>query len=191
MPARSDSEPRPSAFDSPSGVASSTEALLAIARIVAPHGIRGEIRATLLTDFPGRFKHTTEVWLGNPPTPARVRRARLSGRQVVLQLEGVETRDQAEALRRQLVQVPESQAVSLPEGEYFWHQIIGLEVRDRIDVCLGRVAEVIETGSNHVYVIRGEHGEWLLPATREVIEKIDLDSGVIRVQLLPGMGPGA
>jgi 16S rRNA processing protein RimM len=165
------------------------EPLLAIARIVAPHGIRGEVKAQIVTDFPQRFRKTSEVWLGAPPVRMRLERARVSGRQVILKLEGVETREQAERLRSQLVHVSESQAVSLPPGEYFWHQVIGLEVLDDQGASLGRVAEIIETGSNHVYVIRGERGEWLLPAIKQVITRMNPAAGTIQVNLLPGMGP--
>lgn len=166
------------------------EPLLAIARVVAPHGLKGEVKADLLTDFPHRFRETTEVWVGSPPLRRRVERARVQRGQVLLKLEGVDTREQAEALRGQLVQVPESRAVRLPRGQYFWHQILGLEVRDRSAGSLGRVAEILETGANHVYVVRGERGEWLLPAIRQVVKRIDLERGEIVVELLPGMGPG-
>lgn len=165
------------------------EPLLAIARVVSAHGLLGEVKAEVLTDFPERFRHTVDVWLGTPPAPYHIERARLSGRSVLLKLQGVGTRDQAESLRGALVQVPESQAVRLPRGQYFWHEIVGLTVRDRQGVPLGRVAEILETGGNHVYVVRGERGEWLLPATREVIKRIDLGKGEILVELLPGMGP--
>ncbi|MBI4494325.1 MAG: 16S rRNA processing protein RimM [Chloroflexi bacterium] len=165
------------------------EPLLAIARILAPQGVRGEVKASLLTEFPHRFRETTEVWVGEPPTLFRVERARLSENQVVLKLSGIEDRAQAERLRGHLVQVPRSQAVSLPPGRYYWHQVIGLEVRDQAGQPLGTVQDILETGSNDVYVVRGPRGEWLLPAIREVIEQIDLDRGVLVVELLPGMGP--
>lgn len=166
-----------------------TEPLLAIARIVAPHGVRGELKAVVLTDFPDRFSATRKVWVGTLPTPFRVQHAQLSGGQVLLKLSGIDDRDQAEQLRGQLVQVPESKAVPLPPGRYYWHQIIGLEVRDQAGELLGQVADILETGSNEVYVVRRAQGEWLLPATREVIKQIDLERGTIVVELLPGMGP--
>lgn len=166
-----------------------SEPLLAIARILGPHGVRGEVKAEVLTDFPQRFKTTRQVWLGEPPQPMGLQRARVAGRHVTLQLEGVETRDQAAALKGQLVQVPEQAAWPLPPGQYYWHQVIGLEAHATSGETLGRVAQILETGSNHVYVVHGPRGEWLLPATREVIRQVDLEQGLLMVELLPGMEP--
>lgn len=168
-----------------------SESFLAIARVAGPHGLRGEVKANILTDFPERFHRTREVWLGSPPTRFLVQRARPTGRQVILKLEGIDTREQVEAWRGQLVQVPESEAVALPPGQYFWHQVIGLEVRGQDQRPLGRIREILQTGSNDVYVVQGEQGEWLLPATREVIKEIDPERGLVSVELLPGMGPQA
>ena len=165
--------------------------MLAIARIRSAHGVRGEVKADVLTDFPQRFRRTTTVWVGSPPIEHHLERTRLVDRQVILKFRGVETREQAQALRGQLVQVPESQAWPLPPGRYYWHQIVGLEVQDTAGRQLGRVTEILQTPSNDVYVVHANGREWLLPATREVIRSVDLAGGRLIVDLLPGMGPGA
>ena len=129
-----------------------------------------------------------------PPTVPRehaVVRARVvphtRGAQVVLTLEGIEDRDAAEALRGWLVQVPENEAWKLPKGQYYWHQIIGLEVITKDGRRLGSVADILETGANDVYVVKREDGELLLPAIKDVVKKISPERGEMIVELLPGM----
>jgi 16S rRNA processing protein RimM len=106
---------------------------------------------------------------------------------VVLSLEGVEDRDAADALRGWLVQVPEQEAWKLPKGQYYWHQIVGLDVVTTDGRKLGTVAEILETGANDVYIIKREDGELLLPAIKDVVKKISPERGEMVVELLPGM----
>ena len=167
------------------------DAYLAVARVVAAHGIRGEVRCALLTDFPDRFKRGLRVFVGAERVIYEVDRARLDKKGVVLKLSGVEERDAAEALRGQELAVAEKDAVRLPRGTYFWHQVIGLRVRTTEGQALGTVADILETGSADVYVVRRdspEEGELLLPAIKDVVQKIDLRRGEMTVTLIEGLG---
>ena len=75
----------------------------------------------------------------------------------------------------------------LPDGEYYWHEIIGLEVVTEDDRSLGKVVSVFPTGSNDVYVCRGNGREILLPAIGDVVRRIDRDRKVMEVRLLKGL----
>src|SRR5438552_3112356 len=75
------------------------------------------------------------------------------------------------------VYIPEAAAVKLPPGTFFWHQIIGLSVKSTADEDLGQVTEILETGSNDVYVVTGPRGQILIPATAEVVRSIDVEQG--------------
>lgn len=156
-----------------------------VARIVSPQGNRGEVKAEVVTDFPRRFAGTRSVHLGPDHAPYEVEGHRFAGRLVVLKLRGVDSLDQAERLRGLLVEVPESQAVPLPSEHYFWHQIVGLRVETASGEPLGQVAEILETGGNDVYVVRGPKGEILVPAIKQVVKRIDLDHGLMVVELMP------
>jgi 16S rRNA processing protein RimM len=81
--------------------------------------------------------------------------------------------------------------VALPEGQFSWHQVIGLSVIDATtQAVLGTVTDIVETGANDVYVVRPEHGkEVLVPAIKDVIVSIEPDEGRMCVQPLPGMLP--
>jgi 16S rRNA processing protein RimM len=161
--------------------------------VLAPHGVRGELKCAVLTDFPRRFASTARVYLttGGPQGPARqafpVQRARLQGHFVLLKLDGLDSRDAAERWRNALVEVPGQERVRLPRGHYFYEDIIGLAVRTEEGEPLGRVREIIETGANDVYVVEAAEGELLVPAIKDVVKNIDLEHGEIVVALLEGM----
>jgi 16S rRNA processing protein RimM len=150
--------------------------------------LRGELSCELLTDFPERFARTDELLVGDPPRPFRLERHRLEPQRVVVKLRGIDDREAAEGLRGALLQVPADTATALPEGSFYWHQIVGLRVEDVGGRELGRVAEILATGSNDVYIVRPAEGrELLLPAIKDVVKAIDLEQGVMVVELLPGL----
>jgi 16S rRNA processing protein RimM len=82
-------------------------------------------------------------------------------------------------------------AVKLPAGRFYWHQVIGLRVDDQTGRTLGVVRDILETGANDVYVVQGDWGEILIPAVPDVVKDISPESGRIRVAVLPGMVPDA
>ena len=125
--------------------------------------------------------------VGDSDELRRVERQRLHGDRVILKLAGIDDRTAAEAMRGALVRVPIEQAVELPPGSYFWHEIVGLRVQDTRGRALGTVAEVLATGSNDVYVVRSAEGELLLPAIKDVVRAIDREHGVMTVELIPGL----
>ena len=110
------------------------------------------------------------------------------GGRLILKLAGIDDREAAEQLRGASLEVPTDQAVELPPGQYFWHQVVGLRaVVESSGRELGRVADILVTGSNDVYVVRKDGRELLLPAIGEVVRAIDLERGEMRVELLPGL----
>lgn len=160
---------------------------LAIARIVAIHGIHGEMRAEVLTDFPERFHGLKSVHVGRAKQPFAVESTRPQRNQVLMKLAGVDSVKEAEALRGELVFVSTANAVPLAEGQFYWHQIIGLEVWTADGQQLGRIVEIVRTGSNDVYVVRSKHRELLIPAIDEVVKQVDVAHGRMVVELIPGL----
>jgi 16S rRNA processing protein RimM len=106
-----------------------------------------------------------------------------------LKLSGVDDRNAASALRERFLVVPESELEPLPEGQYYRFQLIGLKVRTTAGAPLGRVNDVLTTGANDVYIVQGERGEILVPATDEVIAEIDLEHGEMVIEEVPGLIP--
>ncbi len=163
---------------------------LAVARIVRPWGVRGEIKLDVLTGFPDQLDRLKRVYLGPEAVPHDVVRFHWHGRELLLQLADIADRSGAEELRGQLVQIAREDAVQIGPGEYYEHQIVGLDVVTTEGESLGKVVEVLATGANDVYVAQGPRGQVLLPARAEVVKEIDLDAGRMTVVLLPGLLPG-
>ncbi len=105
----------------------------------------------------------------------RVEQAEAAGRFVVMKLSGIETPEAAEALRGATIRISSDDARPLPPGQYYVFQIVGLRVRTPDGRVLGRVADVLRTGSNDVYVVRTDGAsDLLLPAVDGVVQRIDL-----------------
>jgi len=163
---------------------------LVIGRILKAHGVRGEMRVEILTDKPERFTWLEEVYIGkDDPQLKKIEAVRFHKSWALLKLQDCDDRDAANLLRSQLVQVPESEAIPLEEGEYYLHQLIGLRVQTEEGEYLGSITEVIETKANNVFVVKKDSAEILLPDISEVIREIEFESGIVTVRPLPGLIP--
>jgi 16S rRNA processing protein RimM len=138
-----------------------------------------------LSDFPTRFRHGARFWIGEREYLCQGVTRPVGS--LVLKLQGVETLGEAEELRGALLEVVREQTDPLPPGAYYHYQVLGLEVFTTGGERLGRVTEILATGSNDVYVVQGPRGEVLIPATREVITAVDLSAGRITITPLPGL----
>lgn len=167
---------------------------MTVGQVLRPHGIRGELRVRIVTAYPERLGQRTHFYLAHPASPEKTERYlvekwRLHKETLLLKLAGYDDRDRAEELRDMLVQIPIEEAVPLEQGEYYYFQLIGLRVETEDGEPLGQVTEVIDTGANDVYVVRGPRGELLLPAIESVILDLDLASNLMVVRPLPGTLP--
>jgi 16S rRNA processing protein RimM len=150
------------------------------------------VRVQVLTDFPERLKQRTTFYLAQPDSPEEAQRHSVEGLRfhqqlLLLKLEGCNDRNQAEELRDLLVQIPTEEAAPLEDGEYYHYQLIGVEVETESGEGLGRVTEVLETGANDVYVVRGPRGEVLIPGIESVVRELDVEAKRMVVSPLPGM----
>jgi 16S rRNA processing protein RimM len=161
---------------------------LVVGRIGRPHGVGGEVRFKILTDFPERLVPGKQVFIGEDREARTISGLRGSADSAILSLSGVTDREQASLLRNAFVYVPLSEVPDLPEGEFYTHELIGLEIRTETGEILGRVREVLYTGANDVLVVADDGGnERLLPAIDEVLISIDLENGTAEVRLIPGL----
>jgi 16S rRNA processing protein RimM len=160
---------------------------LAVARIRRPFGVKGDVLLEVLTDFPDRLMRQDRLYIGETKTPCAVASIRLHGAEMLLRLEGIADRDAAERLRDGILYTRVDDLPPLPEGVYYLHQIEGLEVFTEEGERVGRVAEILKTGANDVYVVRGGKGEILLPAIPQVIREVRLADGRIIVRMMEGL----
>jgi 16S rRNA processing protein RimM len=152
-----------------------------------PFGVKGEMLLELLTDFPDRLTQAARLYVGQGRRPAEVESLRRHGQDMLLRLKEVGDRDAAERLRGEALCLRVDDLPPLPEDVYYFHQIEGLEVFTEQGEHLGRVAEILKTGANDVYVVRGEKGEILLPAIPQVIREVALEEKKILVRLMDGL----
>jgi len=149
-------------------------------------GVQGELRIDVLTDVPERFQPGRFVSIKG--LKRKITKFTMSSKGGLLHLEGVSSRNVAEALVGETVYVSNSEAVMNPDGAYFHHQLIGMCVINGYREPLGILSEIISTGSNDVYVVSQEgHKDILVPAISNVIQSVDVLNNKMLVNLPKGL----
>lgn len=161
------------------------EELLAVGRVARAHGVGGEVAVQPLSEVEERFQPGSVLLLG-PDAERRltVRSARPHRNRLLVRFEEISDRDEAEGLRGSLLLVPVSEVPAAPEGSYWTHQIVGLEILTEGGRSLGRVREVLHNPANDVWVT---DAEVLVPATRGVVLRVEPQEGRVVVRDLPGL----
>jgi 16S rRNA processing protein RimM len=165
---------------------------LLIGQIVAPFGVRGQVKMRAYTAHIEHLRRRIRaVYIGDERReyPLKGLIEHKPGL-LVLSLGGVTTREAAEDLRGAEVAIRERDAAPLEEGEYFIHQLYGLTVVDEQGAEIGRVREVLETGANEVLVVtRPDQPEALIPMIHDVVQELDIAGGRVVVRLIEGLLP--
>lgn len=159
-----------------------------IAFVVGPYGDSGLLLIEVESDNPTRMQEIERVWVQPRRGAGWLTRIEevciLSDKgTVTVKLEGVSTHQAAEKLRGAVLCIRPEDSPPLPEGEYYQHQIIGLEVVTTDGRLLGEIEEIIRTGANDVYVA----GRYMIPAIPQVIREIDLTGKRMIIEPMPGM----
>lgn len=166
------------------------EDLLQIGVITTTHGVRGEVKVFPTTDDPMRFKKLKQVILdtGKEQIELEVAGARFFKNLVILKFKGIDNINDVEQYRQKSLYVTRENAVPLGENEYFIADLIGLKVVSDEGEELGNLSDVLQTGANDVYVVRKENTpDLLIPAIRDCIRQVDIESGTMQVHLLAGL----
>jgi len=148
-----------------------------IGKIVKPFGVHGEVKVFPLTDVIERFQSLEEVTIQTKKGEHlryRLSEVRLRPPFIYVAFEGIDCREDVDAIRGGLIQVPVSERISLPEGEYFQSDLIGLEVYHDNGTYVGEITEIVETGANDLFVVQEGKREMLIPALRKIVKLIDL-----------------
>jgi 16S rRNA processing protein RimM len=167
---------------------------IVLGEIIGPHGLKGELRVRFTGDAPDHLLDCEAVWIGQGASDPEARRLGVlsaglgRGGEVRLHLEGVEGREAAARLAGSLVMAPASVLPALPEGEFYWYEMIGCRVESESGEVAGVVREVWETGAHDVLVVTDDSGHRrLIPTAAELMSRIDLESRRIVVVDLPGL----
>lgn len=169
---------------------------LAVGHLTKAHGISGELFVAPLTDHPeGTFAPGVVLRLADPAglapdpdlPPLRVVSARPFKGAWLVGFGGVETRSEAEVLRGRYLLREAAEVEPLEEGEYFYHDLLGLEVLTRDGRLLGRVREIYEMSPADLIDVRGEGRDYMIPFRKEFVVEVDLDAGCVVVDPPEGL----
>lgn len=155
------------------------EQFLNVGQIVNTHGVKGEVKVFPLTDDPMRFKRLKKVIIDNKEV--KILSCKFQKDRVILKLEGVDTMDDAIRLKTKYIKISREDAVKLPKDTYFITDLIGCSVFDTDETPLGDVYDVIKTGSNDVYWVKGKK-ELLIPVLKEIVLDIDVEAKKIVIK---------
>ena len=162
-----------------------------VGKVVNTHGIRGEVRVVPITDFADdRFQTGSQLVIekNHDYIPVTVEKARPHKGMELVKFTGLDSIDDVQPFRDCYLSVAEDQQSDLADGEYYYHQIIGLNVVTEDGRELGTIKEIMSPGANDVWVVdRKDKQDLLLPVIKDVIKDVDLDHHVVTVELLEGI----
>jgi 16S rRNA processing protein RimM len=168
------------------------EELVAVARAVKTRGLRGEVVAELLTDFPERFENLERL-IAVAPDGERTRLSLeehwLQGGRIVLKFAGYDSIEAASALVGQEFAVTEAERVELPEDEYYEWELTGCRVETVAGESVGVVREVLRTGGVETLLVKSEDEErdHLIPLAEDICVEIDVERKLIRIDAPEGL----
>lgn len=155
-------------------------------KIVTTHGIRGEVKIMPYTDTPELLCEFDRLFIGRDKSEVYIERIRPAKNMVIAKIEGIDTPEAAEKYRNKVLYMHRGD-LELDEDTYFIQDLIGMEVRDADSgEVYGKLADVMQTGANDVYVIKGDR-EYLVPAIPDVIVSTDIESDVMTIRPLDGL----
>lgn len=170
---------------------------IVVGKIKRARGLTGEMEVIPYTDFPQRFKPGLKLFLSPPHSYHRltVDKADFRGKRLHLRFTEISTLEQAETLQGCLLSVTSEERAGLPENTFWVDEVIGMDVYLISGILVGKIKEIIRTGSNDVYVIEPttdktkRRHEILIPAIKDVVKKIDLEKKQMIIEPLPGLLP--
>jgi 16S rRNA processing protein RimM len=159
---------------------------ITIGRILAPWGVKGKLKIKIETDFPQRFASGAKVYVDQQPTTIDSAEWH-HGNKLVIKLNTIDSIAEAQNLRGKTLEIDRSQIQPLAEGQYYYFQMIGLEVWTTRGELLGNVSEILNTESTDIYVVRNTQREVLIPAIEDIVKSIDLEQGQIVIEPIEGL----
>jgi len=166
------------------------EELVAIAKIVKSRGLRGELAADILTDFPERFEGLKTVIALLPDgerQALKIENFWFQKGRIIFKFAGFDSIETAESLRDAEICIPEFEAVELEEGEFFDWELAGCEVETVEGLKLGRVKELLRTGGTEILVVAGADKEYLIPFAETICTEVDVENKLIKVDAPEGL----
>lgn len=168
---------------------------LELGEIVSVQGIKGEVRINPWCDDPHFILEFDTVYLGKEKVPTNILKGHIAKNVAVLSIENITTVEQAQKLRGKMIYI-DRKDVKLPDGSYFFVDLIGLSVVDNMDnsIVYGTITDVSQTGANDVYHIKmngntddNDNRCVLMPAIKDVVIKTDIENGKMFIKPMRGL----
>lgn len=154
-------------------------------KVVNVVGLKGEIKIYSYTDRNERFEELDEIWLDNDIYA--IEKVRFQNKVVILKLEGINDRNQAEKMRNKKVYIEAEDLPELPEGTYYVRDLIGITVVTE-DGELGKITDVIQNSAQDLYEVKPEEGKKIyIPVVKEFVTEVDMENRIVKVTLPEGL----
>lgn len=170
-----------------------SESLLSVGKIVNTHGIRGELKVLLQTDFPEvRFAPKAKLMMTHPERGEQisvtVAAARPYKQMYIVKFNEFDNINEVEKFKGFELKVSKDNSVELPENEYYFHEIIGCRVVNEVDEEIGVIEEILRPGANDVWVVKlPSRKELLLPVIDDVVLDVDVKAKLVKIHLMEGL----
>jgi len=166
-----------------------TQELIIVATVIRPHGRYGDVRLRLETVHPDILMKSSRVYLGtDAEAPAEVEKIRMHKGAPLLKLSGIDSIDAANILKGKAVCLPKEDLAPLQSGEYFLHDLVGLNVFDHKGDEIGKTRWIMETGATPVLVVTARDGEEILiPFSPDAVDDVSLEENRLTLADLPGL----
>lgn len=158
---------------------------IVIGKIMSSKGYQGHLKVAVETDFPQRYTPSSKVFIDG--SQAVIESVDWHKGRAIVKIEGLDAWEEAEELTGKTIEIHNSQLFDLGKDEYYHFQLIGLKVKTTSDEVIGELTDILSMSSADVYVVKGENGEILIPATDEVIKSIEPESGFLIIEPVPGL----
>lgn len=154
-------------------------------KVVNVVGLKGELKIYSYTDRNERFEELDQIWLDNEIRT--IQNVRYQNKVVILKLEGINDRNQAEAQRNKNVYIEEADLQELPEDTYYVRDLIGMEVLTE-EGKLGVISDVVQNTAQDLYEVKTEEGKKILiPVVKEFVLEVNMNDKIVKVKLPEGL----
>lgn len=163
-----------------------------VGKIVNTHGIKGEVKVVRITDFEQRFKQGNQLYLflkdQKEPIAVKIQSHRKHKQFDMLLFEGLTSINDVEHFKEGILKVSEADLHPLEEGSYYYHEIIGCEVRTTTGESLGSISEILAPGANDVWVVKRENDkDLLIPYIEPIVKQVNVKDKYVVIEPMEGL----
>lgn len=158
-----------------------------VGKIVNTHGIRGDVKVLPLTDDTKRFEKLKFVYLGDDKVKLEIVKVAYVKGNVLLQFKNYYDINDVEKFKNTVLWIDVNDKIALPKNSFFIHDIIGIEVYLDDGTHIGKIKDILQPGANDVYVVKSADKEYLIPAIKDVVKQVDLESKKMTITAMEGL----